>query len=260
MEILKVVMIGAGNVATHLTRAFIEKEIHILQIYSRTEASAKELAHKFDIPYTIHPDKVFTGADIYIYTIKDDILPGFVANDFEKDKIHIHTAGSVDIDIFKGHKINYGVLYPLQTFSKNKAINLAEIPLLIEFSSSDVEKKIKQLASIISQKIFTITSEQRLSLHISAIFACNFVNYMYLLANNLVEESGLDFEVLKPLILETADKIKYLQPVEAQTGPAIRYDKTVIDKHISQLKYNEDLSEIYKLLSEKIFKDFQKKL
>lgn len=259
MENLKVVMIGAGNVATHLTCALIEKGIQVLQIYSRTESSARDLADKFQIPFTTNPDKIFTGADIYIYTIKDDILPTFVTNDFEKDKIHIHTAGSVDINIFKNYKNNFGVLYPLQTFSKNKTINFAEIPIFIESSSADVEQKIKQLASKISEKIFYITSEQRLSLHISAVFACNFVNYMYFLANNLVEKSGLDFEILKPLILETADKINYLLPFEAQTGPAKRYDKKVIDKHLSQLSYNDDLRKIYQMLSENIFKDFQNK-
>lgn len=258
MENLKVVMIGAGNVATHLSKTLIDKGIQILQIYSKSELSAKSLADQHQIPYTFKQDEITSDADIYFYTIKDDILPDFVANDFAIDKIHIHTAGSISIDVFKTHKKYFGVLYPLQTFSKNKDINFSEVPLFIESSSIDVEQKIQYISRKISDKIFFISSEQRLSLHISAVFACNFVNYMYFLANHLVEKSGLDFEVLKPLILETADKIKYLHPEEAQTGPAKRFDKMVIDKHLEQLICQEDLSKIYKLLSENIFKSFQK--
>lgn len=258
MESLKVVMIGAGNVATHLTRAFVENNIQVLQIYSKTESTARALAEKYQIQCTTKKDEIRRGADIYIYSIKDDVLPDFVANDFEKDKIHIHTAGSVDIKIFENYKKNYGVLYPLQTFSMDKKVNFSEIPFFIEASSIEIEQKIKQIAEILSEKIYYISSEHRLTLHISAVFACNFVNYMYFLANNLVEKSGLDFEILKPLILETADKIKYLQPFEAQTGPAKRYDKTVINRHLEQLNYNEDLSKLYQLLSENIYRDFQK--
>jgi predicted short-subunit dehydrogenase-like oxidoreductase (DUF2520 family) len=248
----KVVIIGSGSLATHLALTLHANGVLISQIYSRTSTNAEILADKVGCSYTSNISNLFSNADIYIYAINDNSLLKLLKKFELPDAIHIHTSGSLSISIFDGYAKKYGVLYPLQTFSKKRAVDFTNVPILIEACNSEIESDIYNFSKLISPKIYSITSEQRSKIHLAAVFACNFTNYMYDIAFDIVSKSGIGFEILQPLILETADKIKTLTPKDAQTGPAVRYDQNIIKKHLSLLNRSNDKKEIYKLLSKSI--------
>lgn len=250
---MKIVIIGAGNLATHLALALQQSGEQIIQIYSRTEESASILANKLAAPFTNKINKINNESELYIYAVSDSAISDLIDLDIAPDAIHIHTAGSVSINIFNDKKRNYGVLYPLQTFSKNKEINFKDIPVFLEASSPDVLRILQNLACKISDDVQVINSETRLKLHMAAVFACNFVNYLYDVSNDIIIQTGLTFDILKPLIRETADKINYLTPYDSQTGPAKRFDRNVIDKHIQMLDNQPELKVLYEKLSQMIF-------
>lgn len=253
---MKVVFIGAGNLATHLSLALQQMGEQIVQVYSRTKTSASELAALLSVPYTTSTDKIIADADVYFYTVSDDALESLVQLPFATNAIHVHTAGSVSMDIFQGKKKNFGVFYPLQTFSKAKQVNFNKIPLFIEASSPEVETELLRLAHVVSEQVYRTNSEQRLKLHVSAVFACNFVNHMYQIAFEMVKSADLPFEVLKPLILETAEKVMHLSPEQAQTGPAKRNDQGVINKHLEVLVELPALKQLYQDLSDMILNQY----
>jgi predicted short-subunit dehydrogenase-like oxidoreductase (DUF2520 family) len=248
----KVVIIGSGSLATHLALTLHANGVLISQIYSRTSTNAEILADKVGCSYTSNISNLFSSADIYIYAINDNSLLKLLKKFELPVAIHIHTSGSLSISIFDGYAKKYGVLYPLQTFSKKRAVDFTNVPILIEACNSEIESDIYNFSKLISPKIYSITSEQRSKIHLAAVFACNFTNYMYDIAFDIVSKSGIGFEILQPLILETADKIKTLTPKDAQTGPAVRYDQNIIKKHLSLLNRSNDKKEIYKLLSKSI--------
>ena len=248
----KVVIIGSGSLATHLALTLHANGVLISQIYSRTSTNAEILADKVGCSYTSNISNLFSNADIYIYAINDNSLLKLLKKFELPNAIHIHTSGSLSISIFDGFAKKYGVLYPLQTFSKKRAVDFTNVPILIEACNSEIESDIYNFSKLISPKIYSITSEQRSKIHLAAVFACNFTNYMYDIAFDIVSKSGIGFEILHPLILETADKIKTLTPKDAQTGPAVRYDQNIIKKHLSLLNRSNDKKEIYKLLSKSI--------
>ncbi|MDO9153504.1 MAG: DUF2520 domain-containing protein [Paludibacter sp.] len=255
---MKIVMLGAGNVATHLSIVLQKADVTISQVYSRTEEAAEKLAKELNTSFTNDISAIQTDADIYIYCLKDSVLEAFISKINVPKAIHIHTSGSTDISVFEPYYKKYGVLYPLQTFSNNKAVNFTEVPVFIEANSQEVEKKIIQLAKLLSPKVYSISSKQRSELHLAAVFACNFTNYFYTLSSEIVEKAGLPFEILIPLITETADKIKYLSPLDAQTGPAVRMDENIISKHLTLLAENQDKKLIYEELSKQIYQKYQK--
>ena len=156
------------------------------------------------------------------------------------------------MDELSNHK-NYGVLYPLQTFSKRKKTNFRDIPIIIEGSSNSVLNKIKKLSSLLSKKVVVCSSEQRTLIHISAVFTNNFSNFMNIIAEKILKSQNIDVDILNPLIKETADKLNYLSPKEAQTGPAIRNDEITIQKHLNLLKETKYF-EVYNRLTEEIIK------
>lgn len=248
----KLVFIGAGNVATHLAKAFYQKGYPIVQIFSQTEVSAKTLSDKVNSNYTTDYNDIITNADIYFYCVTDEVLPQIISQKKLSNGIHIHTAGSVNMNIFENNRKNFGVIYPLQTFSKNKEIDFSKVPLFIESNNEFSEQKIKDLALVLSSKVFSISSEKRQKIHLSAVFACNFTNHLYSIAQDLLGE--IPFDVLFPLIEETVEKIKTLPPKQAQTGPAKRKDKNVINRHLDALSFNSDWQDIYKKLTEDIQK------
>lgn len=249
---MEIVLLGAGNVATHLSRALQLKDFTIVQIYSKTPESAKLLSDKLGVGFTNNIENVYRNADIYIFALKDSVLKSTIDELKLPGAIHIHTAGSVSLNVFEGKANQYGVIYPLQTFSKSKEINFEEVPLFVEGSDSETTNLLFTIANQLSEHCYFANSEQRKKLHLSAIFACNFTNLMYSLAEELVNDSNFTFDILKPLIAETADKIKYLSPIKAQTGPAIRFDKIIIEEHIKMLNQRTDLQNIYRDLSNMI--------
>jgi len=250
---MKVVFIGSGNVATQLSLALQSKGITISQIYSRTLANAKDLADKLNTDYTNEITEIYQHADIYIYALKDSNFVNFLQKfNLPKEAIHIHTAGSIHISDFEGFTSRYGVFYPLQTFSKNKSVDFSELPICIESSNDQVQAEVLKLAYLLTQKVFIINSDQRKQLHLAAVFACNFSNYMYDIASELVGKAGIGFEILQPLILETANKVMILNPYDAQTGPAVRYDRKTIKTHLWLLRGFPEFKNIYLELSKNI--------
>lgn len=255
---MKVVIIGSGSVATHLSIAIHNSAIEIVQIYSRTTPNARILAEKVNASFTNEISEIYKFADFYIYALNDNSLSYFLSKFELPEAIHVHTAGSIPMNIFEGYANKYGVLYPLQTFSKDKSVDFNTIPICVEGINRTTEKLIAEFAALLSPKIHFVKSDQRKKLHLAAVFACNFTNYMYDIANELVVKSGVNFEIIQPLIAETADKIKYLSPYDAQTGPARRSDLLTIEKHLFMLSNYPEWKKVYKLLTKNIYKRHKK--
>jgi predicted short-subunit dehydrogenase-like oxidoreductase (DUF2520 family) len=253
---LKIVLIGAGNLATHLAKQLLLSVNHITQIYSRTEVSAQILAHKVEAPYVTEFSKIINDADFYFVCLKDSALTEHIAEITagKGNAMIVHTAGSIPMDIFKNYATHYGVLYPMQTFSKNKEVDFHKIPCFIEASSTQDLKKLHTLASSLSDNVRVCSSEQRKYLHLAAVFTCNFTNHLYDIAYRFMQQHKLPFESLLPLIDETTAKIHTMEPSKAQTGPAIRYDKNVIDRQAKLLENDPDIQHIYQILSNNIHK------
>lgn len=251
---MKIVLIGAGNVATHLGLALQGAGHNIVQVYSRTELSASTLAERLDVPFTTSLEDVTPHADLYIVALKDAALQNLIPSIIKgkEEALFVHTAGSMPMDVWKGFVKRYGVFYPMQTFSKHREVDFSDIPFFIEASGPDELHALKMLAAALSRKVYEATSEQRKYLHLSAVFACNFANHMYALSAHLLEKHDIPFEVMLPLIDETARKVHELAPQEAQTGPAIRYDRNVIDKHLALLEDEPTIQEIYEKISRSI--------
>lgn len=249
-----IVLIGAGNVATHLGRAFHEAGCKIRMVYSRTKESARILAESIGCPYTTDITSIDNEADIYIVSLKDSVLDHILPElvKCNSKALFVHTAGSVSIDIWKGLTHRYGVLYPMQTFSKQRDINFNNVHFFIEANTEEDTELLIKTASLISRHIFKASSEQRKYLHISAVFACNFANHMYSICEHLLTSHGLPFSAMLPLIDETAEKVHHLSPVSAQTGPAQRNDHNIMNSHLSLLKDEPEIAELYLRISENI--------
>lgn len=255
--IKSVSIIGAGNVATHLANALYNKGVNINQVYSKTLVNAKELGNKVRAGYTTDLNGIKPNSDLYIISVSDDVIEQ-IADKLEiENKILVHTSGSVDVDVLKKASKNYGSFYPLQTFTKNTEVNFENIPMCIEGSNKKTENELTALALLLSSNVNKINSEQRKKLHLAAVFACNFSNYMQVIAQDLCEENNVSFDLLKPLIKETFEKGLNVNPIDNQTGPARRGDKKTIDKHLKLLETNENLKEIYTLISNQIIKKYK---
>lgn len=250
---MKIVFIGSGNVATHLAIAAKQKGHCILQVYSRSAENARLLAEKVNASYSDTLSQINSSADIYIFSIKDDALGQVLAEMPITKGFWIHTAGSVSINIFRPYHDRYGVLYPLQTFSKKREIDFEKIPLFIEANDSKVCEQLQEFACGLSPIVHYIESEKRRYMHLAAVFACNFVNHMYAIAAQLLEKNQIPFDMLLPLIDETAAKIHQMHPREAQTGPAIRFDEQVMNRHIDLID-DPCIKELYLLISQSIRK------
>ncbi len=254
----KVVFIGAGNVAVHLSLAMKEAGFSIIQVYSHTQKNARNLSDQLNCPYTVNIGDIDQNAGIYLFSVKDDALPDLIRKIPPNKGLWIHTAGSIPMDIFEKHAKQYGVIYPMQTLSKTRKINFHKTPLFIEGNTPASEKKIRHIAEILSENVHAMTSEKRKYLHLAAVFACNFSNHMYSIATQLLEEQGIDRHILQPLIDETADKVRTMSPDMAQTGPAIRYDRDIMNRHLALLE-DPAIREIYEIISKNIYKKLSNK-
>lgn len=250
-----IVLIGSGNVATQMGLALKKTGHNILQVYSRTKSSGRALALKLRAQPLNDLKKISQTADLYIIAIKDDVVNSIVRQLNINGKLVVHTSGSLPLKTLKSVSSNYGVLYPLQTLSKNKIIDFSSVPLCIEANTKVNEKKLLAIAGSISKQVHLVDSEKRKVLHLAAVFACNFTNHMYALAEKLLRKNKLPFELLLPLIYETADKIKHASPSKMQTGPAIRNDKSIMKAHMILLSKQKKMKKIYKLMSQSIMKN-----
>lgn len=238
--------------ATNLANAFLRKGVSIACIYSKTEASASRLGEQVGAAWTTDLKAVARDADVYIYAVKDAFLREVLMEIDAPQALHLHTAGSVGVEVFEGtNKPHSGVLYPFQTLSKNRILDFAHIPILVEASKAENTERIRQIASIISEEVYDADSECRRKLHLAGVFANNFTNCMYAIGGELLRETGLPEKVLLSLIDETAAKVHEVSPKEAQTGPAVRGDQAVMKAHMDLLP-DDNLKEIYRLISENI--------
>lgn len=244
---MKIVILGAGNVGTHLAWALKENGHDIVQIYSRTQLSAQELALQLDTDFCTSP-VLLKEADLYIYALSDNALENVIQQVKITKGLHIHTAGSVSINIFGDKFQNYGVFYPLQTFSKAIEVDFGKVPIFVEGNSDENASKLFSLANKLTNNAFKVNSAQRIQVHIAAVFACNFSNFFYSIASDILKKQAIPFDILKPLILETATKIEKLQPYDAQTGPARRNDSITMAKQLEMIT-DPQLKKIYVELS-----------
>ncbi len=256
---MKIALIGAGNVATCLGPRLKEAGHEITAVYSRTVDSARALADRLGATYTTDLNAV-PASDAAIVMLKDDALKELAPAiaDSLKDSLLLHTAGSVSMDIwYTAGAMKYGVLYPMQTFSKASVIDWSQVPLFIEGSSDQTLDSIRELALTVSPDVTVLSSEGRRKLHLAAVFTCNFSNHMYAIAQKLLADEGVPFRVMLPLVRETARKVETISPQDAQTGPAIRGDRKVIDEHLELLKAYPEYAELYRLISIDINKDLK---
>jgi predicted short-subunit dehydrogenase-like oxidoreductase (DUF2520 family) len=248
-----IVLLGAGNVATQLGIALQENGFPVVQVFSRSLPAAETLGKKLQTPYTNDIKAILPNGGIYIFALKDSALSEVAQNMPPLSGFWVHTAGSIPMDIFSEYSERRGTLYPLQTFSKHRKVSFQHIPLFIEANNPDDEDWLEAIARVLSVRVVRLSSEKRKYLHLAAVFACNFANHLYALAAEILEKQGLNRDLLLPLIQETASKVDELSPLEAQTGPAVRNDKNVMDKQLEILKEQPDLQSVYRLLSESIF-------
>ncbi len=245
-------MIGAGNVSTHISRHFHSKGHRIFCVYSRNSGSATELAGELGAMGTNIPDIVPDNADFYIVCVPDSAVAEVVGTFSHLNGTWLHTAGALSMDLFEGNQSHFGVLYPLQTLSKNRQVDLKESPFLVEGSSPEVTALVKTLASSISNHVHEVDSATRLSIHLSAVFANNFSNHMVTIGQQLMREKGVDENLLNPILEETFKKMAQVGAKGAQTGPAIRKDLVTMQKHIELLKDHPEWEKLYTFISREI--------
>jgi len=245
-----IILLGSGNVATHLGIALNNSNYTIVQVYSKSIDNAKLLAKKLDAHFTNDLTKL-KSADLIIVSIKDDEILSVLSQ--IKNTAIVHTSGSIGLNIFRQKFTNYGVFYPLQTFNKEIDVNISEIPFCIEGNSLKFEKQLIEIAKAISNNVIKMNSDQRKQLHIAAVFACNFSNHMFSIADNLLAKKDIDFKILLPLIRTTIANLKKNKPKELQTGPAKRKDTSIIQEHIAAIKEKE-IKELYTKISSNIIK------
>ncbi|WP_102406120.1 Rossmann-like and DUF2520 domain-containing protein [Parabacteroides bouchesdurhonensis] len=251
---MRVVFIGAGNLATRLSLDMQRVGMTIEQVYSHTSGHAKSLADKLHSSWTTELENITAEADLYVFSLKDKVLQEVISGVKPNNGLWIHTAGSMPMKVFEGYTNNYGVLYPLQTFSKEREVNFSVVPFFLETNSLENKEILFKIASLLSDNVQFLSSEKRKYLHLAAVFACNFTNHIYTLAGKILAEQKIPTDVLLPLIDETAAKIHSMSPAMAQTGPAIRYDENVINKQLAMLD-DPEMKAIYQLISRSIYKE-----
>ena len=246
---MQIVLIGSGNVAFHLAKAFTEAQIPISQIFGRNTTELQKISEQFSIPFST---ETLVDADLYIISVSDSSIAEVSSLIKNENALVTHTSGSVSREALSG---NYrkSVFYPLQTFSKSKNLDYSKIPFFIDAENENDEEILKNLASKISKNVMLANDEKRKYIHLTAVFACNFVNHLYARAKEISDSQGIPFDYFLPLIDETTQKIHELEPKLAQTGPAIRNDEKVLKLHESLLTDEEKLK-IYKTLNESIKK------
>ena len=237
MEINRITIIGQGNVATHLTNVFTLLGYEIHNVNSRTL------------------DNLPSDSDLYVISVSDDAIKGVAARLPKISGIVVHTSGSVSMDVLSEYADRFGVFYPLQTFTKNVKLKYDEIPFFIEGSDGYVVEQLKTVAKSISPKVYDADSQRRKCIHIASVFACNYVNHLWTIADEILSKEGLSIEILLPLIDATVEKIHHISPKKSQTGPAVRGDISIINSHLNYLNNTSDVQKIYEILANRILKN-----
>lgn len=250
---MRIVLVGAGGLGTNLGLALHEAGHDVLAVFSRTMEHARMLAERIGSQPTDDICALPNEADLFIVSVKDAVLTDVVQQLVQgrEEQYFAHTAGSMPLTLFQGMARHYGVFYPMQSFSKERRINFSEVPVFLEASDAQTLTQLKALSATLTPHVYELSTDERRYLHLAAVFACNFANHCYALSAEILQQHGLPFSVMLPLIDETARKVHHLSPLEAQTGPAVRYDLNVISKQ-QQLLDDPDMRELYERLSKSI--------
>ncbi len=247
---LKIVIIGAGNVATHLAKRLQKKEFEILQVVSKSELSAKELSLLLRTPFTTDLTKINQNADIYLLCVPDDEILKISSKLKLPKKLIVHTSGSVEMNVLKNISTNIGVLYPLYSFSKQVKVSFSSAPILIEASNAASLNKLNHIAHTIGKSVTVVNSADRLKIHLTAVMVNNFTNHLFTQSYDFLKQERINlFHLLQPLIKQTVKKIKTLPPASVQTGPAKRGDKTTLKKHLQLLEKHPNQKKVYQLFT-----------
>jgi predicted short-subunit dehydrogenase-like oxidoreductase (DUF2520 family) len=252
--IRKIVILGAGNLATNLALGLKKEGYKILQVCNRTEDHGRELAKKVKADYTRDLSKLNLRADLYIISVTDRAIEEIAQQVNVRNKIVVHTSGSVDMDVLRNCSVNYGVLHSPQTFLKSKPVSFKKLHIDIEASNRACEMALVDFAAHFCRNVHVVTSGQRKIIHVAAVFAGNFSNFMYAVANDILSSNHLPFDLMQPIIKKTAKNATYGDPFSRQTGPALREDNEVIDKHIEALSAYPQYRELYDLVTKSIIK------
>ena len=255
---MKIVLIGSGNLATQLAPALKKSGNQIVCVYSRKIKNASALANKIKTKATNKISELPIDADLYIVAIQDDAIQ-LVLDQLEfNPKLIVHTSGSVPLTVLSSKYKNSGVLYPLQTFTLTGKTNWKKTPILIEGSNKNSLGILEKLANAIASKVVKVNSDKRSSIHLAAVFANNFVNYMFTIASDILKNEKISFDLLKPIILETTSRIINGDPLKSQTGPAKRKDHKTISKHLKMLKADTDKKKVYQSITTSILNKYSK--
>lgn len=250
---MNIILLGSGNVATHFGEALVKAGHRVTQVYSRTYAHASRLAGRIGAEPVAELAALDRKADLYLIAVSDDAIGRLAAQlPSSLQGLVVHTAGSVGLDVLAQPQRRYGVMYPVQTFSLAKAVDFSKVPLALEGSDEQVYTQLEQIAVTLSGRTFACNSKQRLAIHVAAVFVCNFTNHLYAVGADLLDRHGLAFDLVRPLILETAQKVLTYQPREVQTGPAVRNDSGTMEKHLALLADRPELMSLYQLISARI--------
>lgn len=252
----KITLIGSGNMAWNLGHALHQHGQIIQQVISKTPESAYELAAKLKAKSTSLLSELDQTSDIILLCVKDEAIEQVASKINVNRQVVAHCSGSIPVEVLSKASFCYGVFYPLQTFTKNALKDFMDVPVCVEGCTKETEEILFTLAYSISNQVHRISSIQRLHLHLAAVIANNFTNFLYVSAKEILDRHHLPFDLLKPLITETAKNVQQYDPSQMQTGPAKRHDEAVIQKHLELLANNPEWQQLYNLLSNLIQKQY----
>ncbi len=252
MPLKSVTLIGTGNVGRHLGKKLRDSGYSIVQVVGRNKERTSETAHELACPYTTDLSKIRTDVSLIILSVNDRSVAGIADRLNAGDALVVHTAGAVAMDVFRNKVKNYGVLYPVQTFSRARQPEFNGLPFCIEANTPENETLLENLVLSVSAYPVRMNSEKRAFLHLAAVFVNNFQNFLYVSAGEILDQAGLPFSLLSPIIHETVEKALEIGPKKAQTGPAVRNDENVIKKHTELLSFSPEIREIYTMMTRNI--------
>ncbi|MFD2906830.1 Rossmann-like and DUF2520 domain-containing protein [Sphingobacterium anhuiense] len=251
---MNIVILGSGNVATHFAHNFHNKGHKILQIFSQQKVNAQALAFAVNAEAISNVSEINKEADLYMIVIPDHAIPSLIETiSTAISGIVVHCSGATDIQVLSKFQ-HYGVLYPPQSISKNDQSDFSLIPFCIEGNDSITFNILMKLMATVAPKSIACSSSQRLAIHIASVFANNFTNALFQISYDLLQQYDLPFDIIRPIILETAQKVQSKLPSQVQTGPAVRNDEITIKKHLNFISEHDDWKQIYQLLSQEIVK------
>jgi len=255
---MNLVILGSGNIAFHFAKALKNANFKIIQLYGRNKTTVSELAADINSIFTTDINDITEEADAYLFALSDNALKTVLLHRDWKNKTLIHTSGSTSMNVFYGFSNNYGVLYPLQSFSRDLNLNISEVPFFIEGNNYESLELIKEIAYSLSNNIIIADSETRFKVHLAAVFANNFVNHMITIGQQILINNNIPPEYISPLIKETFRKIELIGADKAQTGPAIRNDEEIIERHTKYLQDTPEWQKIYTFVTNSIKKYYNK--